>query len=532
MEKLAEIGLDYLQQIRLHVKTPQHGTPTPTCPTDKYFDSVAFWKEAYTKAEATQSRLSDRVYELEQRVETLKIKLKEDESSSRSPDPGKRKCGKETTVPDSQRKRKRLNTGLLGLGLSTEEELERLNEVYAGTDSSQACTYFGACTKRCGWWSSGRSLIIHIVVSSVMRHLSALQQNLQKKPSWAVIHSSIINLCNAVESTVPFLCDRSPSKSASRHTDPVFASGVIESSHMLMCQGLNKIMKSSEKAKCHGALVYQMASLFQKILYALEKGCNYKAESSIAIPRTKRDSTSSSARSVKKNLSSDSSDTSDLETIMDEQLHTLTRVLAGMLLTASKLASNDPNSLFEGYLYILLTRVGSVLSLLEFKAIVLSPDLRSTSDKLPVPGGILRAGVVEEKDGSSETHLVAREIESRHLIWLLEKAIALVHTTQMKSVAAQSMATDSGNKSTNKGNLLGLSKKKLQSTLLKAVFDEDDPFFSTSLKRPQRPVGEIAAHSNVSSETASEWFSREVWRLLGWDILEGIWKNQVEDHIE
>ncbi|KAF4996213.1 hypothetical protein F66182_16375, partial [Fusarium sp. NRRL 66182] len=93
-----------------------------------YFDSVAFWKQAYTKAEATQSELNDRIYELEQRVQTLKLKLKQEDNDCDTPERDKRKESKEPAAPDSQRKRKKTNN-TPKVGSSSEAELDRLSEL-------------------------------------------------------------------------------------------------------------------------------------------------------------------------------------------------------------------------------------------------------------------------------------------------------------------------------------------------------------------------------------------------------------------
>lgn len=43
--------------------------------TDKFFDSVSFWQQAYERCEAGQSKLQDQVHELNQRIEGLLAKL-------------------------------------------------------------------------------------------------------------------------------------------------------------------------------------------------------------------------------------------------------------------------------------------------------------------------------------------------------------------------------------------------------------------------------------------------------------------------
>lgn len=132
---------DHLQQIRLHIKGSRNQSPSPTSSGDKYFDSVAFWKQAYTKAEATQSKLNDRIYELEQRVETLKLKLKQEDNNCETPERGKRKGSKEPTVPDSQRKRKKTSIVSSSVGATSEAELERLSELISQESSTESSEY-------------------------------------------------------------------------------------------------------------------------------------------------------------------------------------------------------------------------------------------------------------------------------------------------------------------------------------------------------------------------------------------------------
>jgi hypothetical protein len=67
--------------------------------------------------------------------------------------------------------------------------------------------------------------------------------------------------------------------------------------------------------------------------------------------------------------------------------------------------------------------------------------------------------------------------------------------------------------------LLSSVKTKLQNTLLKAVFGQDDPLFSDSLVQPVKPAEDRCPHSQTLDKPVSEWFTQEVWRLLGWEIL-------------
>lgn len=311
--------------------------------------------------------------------------------------------------------------------------------------------------------------------------------------------------------------------------DPSLLLVVIETAHTLLCHALSKILSSPENHKYKGQLVYHMVSLFEKVLSALEKisAIQTTGKDSPNVKHTPNNSSgkSPSAKVKTPSCSSEAGSASHDEVSIEKVLQNLRRTIAGMMLKASVVTADGCGSLFEGYLFTFLTRVGTVLSVLEFENIVLNPSLRVSSGKLPTPDGLRRAGVRE--DDLSEQDLMAYKSESRHLIWILEKAIALVHSVSMKSTQSQSTNKKREQKEPSDGLLLRLSKKRLQNTLLKAVFSEDEPLFLESLENPGRLAeNETEIQVDEQVEAGSEWFSREVWRLLGWDILESIWKGE------
>lgn len=57
--------------MRQFIKTKDSTHPSQN---DRFFDSVAFWQAAHEKSEAEQTKLLDRIYELEQRNEILAAK--------------------------------------------------------------------------------------------------------------------------------------------------------------------------------------------------------------------------------------------------------------------------------------------------------------------------------------------------------------------------------------------------------------------------------------------------------------------------
>ncbi|OKL61530.1 hypothetical protein UA08_03518 [Talaromyces atroroseus] len=387
--------VDHIQQIRLHIKQPRNHSPNPTSASDKYFDSVAFWKQAYTKAEDAQSKLNDRVYELEQRIETLKLKLKQDDGVYNAPESGKRKESKEPSITESQRKRQKANHTISSTLADSGIELVGLSDLITQQGASEA-----------------------IVLA------------------------------------------------------------VIEAAHALLCRSLNKVMNSAEGKKYEGQIVYHMVCFFETVLCELGEICTIQAAGKDSA-KDKQNQKSPSSRSLRHLSAPDPSKSSNGE---DEVMNMLRRMLAGMMLKATNLVAAGCDSLFEGYLYVFLNRVGTVLSVIGFKDFLTTPDLQVSPDKLPLPGG-LRAGI----DDNVETitfATVACELETHHLVWLLEKAIALVHSISIKSSLFEDTTAATASKSSNAGLLLRFTKKKLQSTLLKA---QNHSTFQQKTQRPSSP---------------------------------------------
>lgn len=114
---------DHILQIRSFIKNSR--TASRPAPDDKFFDSVSFWQQAYEKSEAEQSKLLDRIYELEQRNESLAAKLRPEThdlpvSEEKQPDSLKRKGAdaKDTTGNASARKRAKTQAPAQGNNLN------------------------------------------------------------------------------------------------------------------------------------------------------------------------------------------------------------------------------------------------------------------------------------------------------------------------------------------------------------------------------------------------------------------------------
>lgn len=102
---ISNIIPDYILHIRSHIAHAKD--PHPVSLQNKFFDSVSFWQQAYEKSEAEQSKLLDRIYELEQRNTALLAKsqignVAEDE---KPPESSKRKINPKDAGTATARKR-------------------------------------------------------------------------------------------------------------------------------------------------------------------------------------------------------------------------------------------------------------------------------------------------------------------------------------------------------------------------------------------------------------------------------------------
>lgn len=100
--------------MRQHIRSTQENHHS--YPQEKFFDSVSFWQKAYEKSEAEQSKLLDRIFELERRNEALTAKLQAQEADvGKDEGPSKRKTpsGK-NPVGARKRTKTQVNTGASG----------------------------------------------------------------------------------------------------------------------------------------------------------------------------------------------------------------------------------------------------------------------------------------------------------------------------------------------------------------------------------------------------------------------------------
>lgn len=95
--------------------------------SDKFFDSVAFWQQAYRASEAEQARLLNKVFELEQRTQGLRSKIKESQNARNAASPSsKRKVPSSGSLQglDPPRKKAQSRASQFQLAKNTDNEAD------------------------------------------------------------------------------------------------------------------------------------------------------------------------------------------------------------------------------------------------------------------------------------------------------------------------------------------------------------------------------------------------------------------------
>lgn len=120
--------------------------------------------------------------------------------------------------------------------------------------------------------------------------------------------------------------------------------------------------------------------------------------------------------------------------------------------------------------------------------------------------------------------------DSLYMIYILERIPSLQRAFPLHAQSQDQAASQFESQSTrdspqasrflNSGKLISGASLQFQHTLLKAVFGEKQAAdFEPSLSEPQE--GEVLNRggSQLGQESIQNWFKREVWRLVGWEVL-------------
>ncbi|EAW13109.1 uncharacterized protein ACLA_015510 [Aspergillus clavatus NRRL 1] len=356
----------------------------------------------------------------------------------------------------------------------------------------------------------GQKYYIEEPSGAFMRHFYTLQKAIQRRPSRSNIVQAAICLCQvATKDLLSAVCEkketglRASKKSLLQTGQPKLTQVMrsVECAFGLLLQALQKLPDSENAPQDKGRLKYHLVELYQAIATTLERYCVTKSA------QTSPGTVSKSSKNKQSKRSKGGKATQSLEPstseITDEVANQLSQLLGTMALSLD-LSCPDHQGLFEGFLFTLLNRVGTLLCIFVFQDLQLRPDLHVNMTKLPLPQGLV--GV--ELDDQS---LRAAQVEARYLVWPVERALALLDMAPAPQKTGGTM------------EFVTTTRQKLQGTLLQAVFGSDKSMFPHTLQLPEkldpRTLTSLPACTYITEQSVPEWFTREIWRLLGWELL-------------
>ncbi|KAJ5690194.1 hypothetical protein N7462_004586 [Penicillium macrosclerotiorum] len=452
---------EYILQIRGFIKTKKVNR---IIISEKFFDSVAFWQTAFKKSEADQAKLLDTIFELEQRNEGLLIKLNTTAILNENGDisPIKRKAPKENTH-DSEAIRKR-----------------------------------------------GRSSNMVIQVPNVTRlsfskQIFALQQALQKRRKSHALAFNAVILCKEAETellstvTREFVHKQSTSPQTQSQTQSVREPSLnavikgVEVSFHLIHQALHKVPDIPKERPHKNQVVYYLVCLFESIMTGIAQYCAaLSAQTSKENAQAKQKQRPSGRAKPQKPTKNNA--TQPVPDIQAQAGEYLTNLLCVMALSLD-IARPDDQEIMEGFLFVALDRVGKMLALFVFNDFQLPLGPRSD---IPAPDGLaaMRTESLSPENAQSE---------AKYLIMFLSRLLSV------RSLSSESLNV--------RDHFFRARKSKLQKTLLRAVFGTEDPLFRESLTRPATPPPQEPSGRGKKRQEFSEWFTQELWQLIGWDLL-------------
>ena len=271
---------------------------------------------------------------------------------------------------------------------------------------------------------------------------------------------------------------------------------------MSVLVGVNRMGTLSQDQRLSHLIVCELASSFNVALFAIESAARQTAQ--LEINRTRK---SQKGREVK---------------VVNESAPA--RALAHLLIAfLGFLDKNDRThqQLFDSFVYLLLERVGQRLFYCTFKRHRSSkPD--HDLEPLPEPMDQIEAS-------KREMEALGTRFEVKALVLVLERAMGLApghmnpqssrsnrRTTISRNLSLRNLPTAS------RVRLSPSIKDRLQRTLITCMYGDkgDDEFLDVLTKPvPSTRLGPLQKVKKVEDKDVEDWYKKEVWRLVGWDIL-------------
>jgi len=275
-------------------------------------------------------------------------------------------------------------------------------------------------------------------------------------------------------------------------------------------RGLAHLCRDIPGRAIKGKVIYLLINLFKSVLKWNRDLCHTMAKTEITYREAECDEQPLDARS---------SDPPDTPSISIPYLLTARTQFLAVLLKSKEFSTEPQQSchaeVLEGLLALLLNRIGQLVSETVFGEKVAESTL---------PGHI---SMISPNQAPDPMKSLRAKLEAGQMALLL-RCVGKQRSGEGESAEGKELGMDLSelirgrgtwkNREGNGGKMMEVSRKRLQDTLCKAVFGEDNGEFANALKVPQweeEELGEIEMRKTVDGKN----FVEMVWQNVGWDVL-------------
>jgi hypothetical protein len=307
----------------------------------------------------------------------------------------------------------------------------------------------------------------------------ALQRALQRRRNASALSIDAVVLCKAAEYELlnaiqreTHMMTRMDNSQKEKAIQPSLLAVIrgVEVSFHLVHRSLKNISGAKNGSQCKGQVTYYLVCLFESTMTALTQWCTtmgaqeaYNQDHSVSLKA--------------------------------EGCVCLIDLLSEMMLSLD-LDRPEDQEVMEGFFFVTLDRVGKMLALFVFNDLHLRTN---TCPRLRPPDGLSAM----RRDNSSPQSI---QLEAKYLMILLDNVLGSESPLNSRRSSMQS-------------HFVRNIKNRLQKTLLQAIFGTDDPLFQDGVVRPATPPPQNRDTRHVVQPEFPEWFTQELWRLVGWDLL-------------
>ncbi|OCK76980.1 hypothetical protein K432DRAFT_461936, partial [Lepidopterella palustris CBS 459.81] len=486
----------------------------------RYLDGVSFWKDQFERAEGARHELQARIVHLERDKVLLEQRAATITSLTPSAATGKRKrdLTKDSMSKTSKRSRPGKDSTSDGLSVQVQdtfsEDFEALNEVGEGKQHESLDSF---CTH----------ILIAVGTSLVQSLYSLFKLYKEHNPDSDALCFHLVQTSRAIGSVISAICKRHQTlpiptplqtKASAELVSVIRASARAFTSFLL---GLSKLSQDATKEQVLGLVIYECVNMFRTLLNIITESALTSAKCTAELAAaTASQSASGKGRAKLAKFPKPAKEQNVTRTVSQF----LNAIIS--FLDSSDLLHRE---LFEGFMFVLLERVGKRLFVCTFdreRSATIEGDISP-----PLNLGAPAAGP------NRELEMKALRLEAPCLVAMLERAMNLApkyisapatNTSKNRKSFSAQVKQNASARSLTTGGKMSLSmhgKERLQQTLIDCMFgaDEQDGF-SDSLRMPLR-LGSLPAPPKVEEKDVNDWFKQEVWRVVGWELLgrEGDW---------